>query len=83
MMIGDRRFHNQGIGRNIVAKCIDYCFYELNMKKFFLEVVDENKAAIRIYEKNGLRIEGLLRKHVLCHGKPANLLIMSRLKEDN
>jgi RimJ/RimL family protein N-acetyltransferase len=83
MMIGDHRCHNQGIGTDIVAKCIDYCFYDLNMKKFFLQVIDENKAAVRIYEKNGLRKEGLLKNHILCHGKPANLLIMSRLKEDN
>ena len=34
MMIGDRRYHNQGIGTDIVSKCIDYCFYELDMKKF-------------------------------------------------
>ena len=72
----------RGVGTDIVAKCIDYCFYELDIKKFFLEVIEENRAAVRTYEKNGLRKEGLLKNHVLCHGEPANLLIMSRFREE-
>ena len=52
------------------------------MRKFFVEVIDENKTAINIYEKNGLRTESMLKNHLLCHGKPANVLIMSRLKEE-
>jgi RimJ/RimL family protein N-acetyltransferase len=82
MMIGDWRFHNQGIGTEIVKQCIDYCFYKLDMNKFLLEVIDETKAAIRTYEKNGLRVETLLANHVLCHGKPANMLTMSRSREE-
>ena len=82
IMIGDSRFHNLGIGTEIVKRCSDFCFYKLGMRKLFLEVIDENKAAIRIYEKNGFQTEGLLKNHFLCNGKPVNILIMSLFNEE-
>lgn len=81
MMIGDPRYHGIGLGTEIVSVCIQYCFRDLGMQKFFLEVIDDNKAAIRIYEKNGLTTEGLLKKHLMLDGHYHDLRIMSVLKE--
>ena len=83
MMIGDKDVYGRGLGTEIVEKCIDYCFEQLNMRKFCLDVIEENKAAVRIYEKNGLITEGVLQEHVLLNGKACDLRIMACFREHN
>ncbi len=68
--------------KNISNKTKDLHHELVKLGQKLLEVIDETKAAIRTYEKNGLRVETLLANHVLCHGKPANMLTMSRSREE-
>lgn len=77
MMIGDVTRHGQGLGSETVALALGLCFGELKMHKVFLDVVEENAAAIRIYEKNGFQTEGLLRAHKMLGGKLHDMRIMS------
>lgn len=77
MMIGDTDYHGKGIGTEVVALALKICFETLGMNKVFLDVIEENKAAIRIYEKNGFKTEGKLKQHKLLNGTLYDLRIMS------
>ena len=83
MMIGDINYHGKGLGTNIVKECISFVFDELKMKKFYLDVISDNIAAIRTYEKNGMITEGLLQGHVFLNNKYHDLLIMSIFNTNN
>lgn len=77
MMIGDVAFHGRGVGTEVVGLAVGICFAQLGMRKVFLDVIEENKAAIRIYEKNGFVTEGMLREHKMLGGTVHDLRIMS------
>jgi len=76
MMIGDRKYHGRGIGTEAVSLAASFCFGALRMHKLFAEVVDENRAAVRIYEKNGFLTEGILKDHVFINSRYYDLRVM-------
>jgi len=77
MMIGDASCHGKGLGTEVVATALKLCFDTLNFRKVFLDVIEGNKAAIRIYEKNNFLTEGILRQHKWLNGELHDLRIMS------
>ena len=83
MMIGNTDFHGKGYGTKIVSACISYIFDEMKMNKFFVEVITDNNAAIRVFEKNGLVEEGILKQHFRIEGKYYDMKIMSIFNTSN
>ena len=81
MMIGNKKFHGRGLGTRIVKSCIGFVFSELKLSKFYLDVLQQNIAAIRTYEKNGLVIERVFKDQFKQNGKPTNALLMSLINE--
>ena len=77
MMIGDSNFHGKGLGTSIVQLCIDFAFKDLNMNKFYLDVVSENEPAVRVYQKCGMIEEGFLKNHLILGETAYNLKIFS------
>jgi [ribosomal protein S5]-alanine N-acetyltransferase len=77
MMIGNKEFHGKGLGTKIVRSSIDFVFSELKLSRFYLDVLEENKAAIRTYEKNGLIVEKMLKNKFKQKEKLVNALLMS------
>ncbi len=77
MLIGDINYHRKGIGTEVVKVASDICFKTLGMQKIYLEVFENNYAAVRIYEKNNFITEGLLRKHKKLNGIYQDIRIMS------
>jgi len=82
MMIGDTAYHGRGIGSQVVSGCIEFAFLKLKMNKFYLDVIPDNIAAVRTYEKNDLVVEGRLRQHVFINGNYQDLLVMSILRSE-
>lgn len=76
IMIGDKNYHGKGIASEIVALCIEYAFETLKMHKFCVDVIEDNKAAIRTYEKNNMVTEGILKDHVYMNNTYYDLRLM-------
>ena len=76
MMIGNKEYHNKGIGTEVVKLALDFCFEKLGMHKVFLDVLEHNKPAIKIYEKNGFETEGIQRDQVFKDGNYYDIRIM-------
>lgn len=77
MMIGNTDYHGQGIGSEAVSLCVKFCFNELKINKIVLEVLEFNKAAIRIYEKNGFETEKMLPNLIYNNGEYMSARIMA------
>jgi len=82
MGIGVKNLHGKGIGLEIRKLLLDYAFLELGLNKVYAYVWKENKPMIKLNEKVGFQIEGLLREDVLSHGEKRDRHVMGILKEE-
>ncbi len=57
----------QGVMTRAVRVFTAYAFQGLGLHRLFARVFDPNVASWRVLEKNGYRLEGILREHVYRH----------------
>lgn len=79
IFIGDKDQRGQGAGNWATRRMILHGFTELNLNRIFLTVLEDNRPAIRVYEKAGFRTEGLQRQAVFKDGRYQNAIMMSLL----
>lgn len=80
--IGDPANRRKGHGTDALQLALRYAFYELNLNRVGLDVIEYNKAAIRAYEKVGFTIEGRMRSAVLRDGNNYDRIIMGILHNE-
>ena len=76
MMIGDKKYHRRGYASEAVNLSIVFCFETLKMHKLYLDVINENIAAIKLYEKYNFVTEGILKEQILLNDRYYDLRIM-------
>lgn len=82
ILLGDRSVWGKGIGSRITRFMIEYGFDALDLRRIFLEVVETNPRAMRVYEKLGFVVEGRLRQHQVRDGRPVDVIVMGLLRAD-
>jgi diamine N-acetyltransferase len=80
IVIGDKRYWNQGYGTEAVRLLLQFGFNTLNLNRIYLHVYETNPRAVRAYEKAGLTIEGRERQAEFRNGNYIDALRMSILK---
>lgn len=69
-----------GIGKNLLAESIAWADTN-GIQKITLNVLETNTNAIKLYQKLGFEIEGILKKDkLLSDGKLYNTIMMGRVK---
>jgi len=76
MFIGPRAQRGRGYGESALRQLIRYAFAMLGLQRLYLEVLADNVAAIRLYEKCGFEVEGRLRRHAFKNGRWCDMLVM-------
>lgn len=71
-----------GLALKATNELLRRAFEEWEMERVYLNVIDENKRAIRFYEKAGFSYEGTFRKHLRIKGELVDLKWYSMLKSD-
>lgn len=66
--------HGTRIAKSATELLLKYAFEELGMHKIYLNVLEENKRAVKFYEKIGFVYEGLSKDAVNIQGEFKNLL---------
>lgn len=75
-----KEFWGYGIGKQLLKESIIWAD-ENNIQKIVLNVLETNVKAIKLYEKLGFEIEGLLQNDkILSDGKYYNTIVMGRCK---
>ncbi|WP_068502295.1 GNAT family N-acetyltransferase [Paenibacillus kribbensis] len=77
--IGDMEYRGKGYGAEAVRLILRYAFYELNLNRVGLDVIEYNNQAIRTYEKAGFQLEGRVRAAVLRDGNSYDRIMMGIL----
>lgn len=82
LLIGEKQFLSGGYGSEIEALILDYCFNHLNLNKLYCEVLQSNENVIRLHEKFGFQVDGILRQHAFKAGNYVPVVHMSILQDD-
>ncbi len=72
----------QGFGREFMEGVLKYCFRDMNMNRFWLDVYTDNEVGIRLYKSLGLIYEGTLRNSYKSDKGYKDQMVFSMLKKE-
>ncbi len=82
ILIGDKTEWNKGYATEARMMVLKFVFEERNIERVFAYVLEDNNASLKMHEKCGYQIEGLMRRSVFKSGKYHNQYLLSVLKEE-
>ena len=82
IMIGDSTHRDKGIGSYATNEILRHAFYDMNLNRVELTVLESNNRAIALYEKLGFKKEGIKREAVYKNGEFVNMILMAILKSE-
>ncbi|MFC0184614.1 Acetyltransferase (GNAT) domain-containing protein [Pseudarcicella hirudinis] len=82
LYFGEVDARGKGYGKKVINLLLQKAFDELNLKKVFLKVLSSNIPAMKLYEKMGFEIEGVLKKHHFVKNQLHDVIYMSFFKEN-
>lgn len=74
------KYWGQGIVTEAVKVISVFAFKRLKLKKLSAEVFLPNIASRRVLEKNGFKIEGILRKEIAKNGRLHDVYLLSKVR---
>ena len=77
-----KEFQGKGYGTETMRKMIDFAFNKMNLYRLEAEVLEFNKASIKLVENLGFQKEGVLRKAKYSRGKYWNIYRYGLLKDE-
>jgi len=78
----NKQLRSKGIGIDTCMAMLKYIFDELQLNRTDSEVIEYNKASIKLLEKLGYKLEGVRRNYIYKNGKYYDLLLYGLLKEE-
>ena len=79
-IVSSEKIRGNGYGTRAIKLLTNYSFVQLNIECVYCNILEENYASKRAFEKAGYSKEGLLRKRVYKNGKYHNVEVWSILK---
>lgn len=80
--IGNKAYRGRHLPDEVIPLVLEYGFSELELKKIYLYTLPNNERGRHVYERNGLKLDGILRQQVYCRGKQQDLYVHSILKNE-
>ena len=78
----DPKYQGKGYGSDAFRALIRHTFHELNLHRVYLQVIDFNERAIKMYEKLGFKTDGRLRQAYFTQNKYCDIVVMSMLENE-
>jgi len=75
-------FSKVGSGFKIEFLALDYAFSNLKVNKLYCEVLEFNKAVIKLHKKFGFKIDGILKEHHKYNESLIDVYSLSILKSE-
>lgn len=77
ILLGAKDLWGKGLASEASQIVCEYCFQSLGLHKITLGVVEDNQAAVQLYQKMGFIIEGHYKHHGFYAGKWCDVLRMA------
>jgi len=68
LFIGDSEFHGKGFGTEALNLLLHHCFCDLGLNRIFGYALEDNEASLKMVQKCGFKIEGILKQHIFKDG---------------
>lgn len=81
IIIGERKYRNNGYGTDAVMLLLGYGFNELNLRKIKWRSLASNKRSIGCSEKCGYIVEGIQKEEIFVNGEYVNMVLLAIFKE--
>ena len=82
IVIGETAYWNKGIASDVVKTLLEIAFLDMNLHSVNLTVDESNIGAIKCYEKNGFKRQGIMRDRSYYDGVYHNEIYMDVIKEE-
>lgn len=82
IFIGDKSCWGKGFATQALLLVLSYIFRERNMNRVEAKVLEHNTASLKLHQKCGYKIEGLLRNSVFKNGFYRNQYILAILSSE-
>lgn len=80
VLIGEKDCWGKGYAKEALLLGIDYMVNQRNIHRFKAKILESNNASLKMHQKCGFEIEGLLRQSVYKDGQFQNQYITSLIK---
>ncbi|NLO11369.1 MAG: GNAT family N-acetyltransferase [Candidatus Cloacimonetes bacterium] len=80
--IGEKQHWSKGYATDALILMLKHVFYDKGLERVWAGVFEENTASLRMAEKCGYKVEGLMRKGAFVDGEFKNIVIVGVLRED-
>lgn len=80
--IGEKEYWGKHIPDEVIPLVLDYGFFEHNLNKIYLWTINNNERARTVYERNGFKLEGIMKEQFYCRRKFQDLYQHAILKSD-
>ncbi|MBS4015256.1 MAG: GNAT family N-acetyltransferase [Candidatus Latescibacteria bacterium] len=77
-----KKYWHQGIASNAVGMILDFAFNKLKMHRVYASAFASNTGSVRVLEKNGFLLEGVLFENYWRNRKWHNLFLYGILKDN-
>jgi ribosomal-protein-serine acetyltransferase len=79
----DAAYEGKGIATKATSLIVDHCFNELKLTKLLIRTHQKNLSSIKVAEKNGFKLEGIIRKdYKTTNGELVDLLYYGKCNND-
>lgn len=75
-----RKYWGKGIMTKVVKEITKFGFGKLGLRRIYAHVFPYNKGSMRVVEKAGYKLEGILRKNVMKDGKPIDEYLFAKVR---
>lgn len=82
IMIGDTQYQGKGAGTFAARAILEHAFYNLNLHRVELSVLQSNTVAQHLYEKVGFVKEGVKRQANFKNGHFVDMVLYSLLRDE-
>lgn len=77
ILMGDKNCWGKGYAKEASKAVIKFCFQTLGLRKLALGVIQDNVAAVKLYESLGFEVEGIYQMHGKYNGKYCDAIRMA------
>ena len=82
ILIGDKAVWGRGIARTALRILLDYAFTVRGLERVYAEVYSFNTRSLRLMERVGFQLEGILRQHEFHNGARQDMHVFGILKSE-
>jgi len=81
-MLGDKEYWKDGYGTEAGFLMLDFAFSERGFNRIWAVVLEDNIGSLKMLEKCGFQVEGVLRQSIFKQGRFHSQVVLSLLQEE-